>query len=240
MKRRLVAIQMFIIAGLDMAFGNQPDLLMIGICFLAAQPQRWGFFKFAIPIYGCGFLPDSDGNQGIAIKPGKYTEVVNQYFDGSAYFQNVKIPTFWVNGTNDTHFPMPSTQMSSRAVRGPATIRYELRMRHGHGPGWEPNEIYAFADSVVNEGTPLIQFGKPEVVGKRASVSFTSAVQVVEAKFYYTLDGAAWPERLWEETPATLSASMMTASIPAEAVVVYFSGTDEHGLMVSSEFFLTQ
>lgn len=197
-------------------------------------------FKFAIPVYGCGFLPDSDGNQGIAIKPGKYTEVVNQYFDGSAYFQNVTIPTFWVNGTNDKHFPMLSTKKSSQAVQGPATIRYELRMRHGHYPGWEPEEIYAFADSVVNGGPKLIQFGKPKVSGMRASVSYTSTTNVAEAKFYYTKDNDAWPERLWKEAPATLSSSMMTASVPRGAKAFYFSGTDKRGLMVSSEFLLTE
>ena len=197
-------------------------------------------FRFAIPVYGCGFLPDSDGNQGVAIRPGKYTEVVNTYFDGSAYFGNVNIPTFCVNGTNDKHFPMPSTQQSALAVNGPATMRYELRMRHGHGPGWAPEEIYAFADSIVKKGDPLIQFEKPEVLGKRASVSYKSSVKVDEAKFYYTLDSSVWPERLWEEASSTLSASMLTAAIPSGTTAFYFSATDERGLMVSSEFILTK
>jgi dienelactone hydrolase len=197
-------------------------------------------FAFAIPVYGCGFLPDSDGNQGLAIKPGKYTDFVNRHFDGSAYFGNVKIPTFWVNGTNDTHFPMPSTQKSSRAVQGPATVRYELRMRHGHYPGWEPAEIYAFADSVVKQGPPLVQFGKPKLKGEEATVSFTSSRKVTDASFYYTKAVSAWPERLWEENPANLSITTLTATVPAGATAFYFSATDERGLMVSSDFVLTK
>ena len=193
-------------------------------------------FQFAIPVYGCGYLPESDGNQGIAITPGKYTEVVNEYFDGSAYFHNVKMPTFWVNGTNDKHFPMPATQASSRAVRGPTTLRYELRMKHGHYPGWEPAEIYAFADSVVKEGVPLVHFGKLISKGDQAKVSINSIRKVADAKFYYTKSTTTWPVRLWEEHRADLSGSTLTATIPAGATAYYFSVTDDRGLMVSSDF----
>ena len=195
-------------------------------------------FRFAIPVYGCGFLPDSDGNQGLAIKPGRYTEVVNQFFDGSAYFENVKIPTLWVNGTNDKHFPMPSTQLSARAVQGPATLRYELRMRHGHGPGWEPEEIYAFADSVVKQGSPLIQFGAIQEAGGEASVGFESAAGLSEANFYYTLDTGLWPERKWESIPARVAGKTLLAQVPAATVACFFAASDDRGLMTSSEYLL--
>jgi len=195
-------------------------------------------FKFAIPVYGCGFLPDSDGNQGLAIQPGKYTEFVNRYFDGSAYFKNVTVPTFWVNGTNDSHFPMPSVQKSSRAVRGASILPVELKMRHGHGPGWSPEEIYAFANGVVNDGAPLAVFGKPKTRGTRASVRVKSSVDITEAHFYYTLETGLWPERKWEKIPATLSGEMISATIPEGTVAYYFSATDERELMVSSEFLL--
>ncbi len=197
-------------------------------------------FSFAIPVYGCGFLPDSDGHQGLAIQPGRHTERVNQLFDGSAYFENVIIPTFWVNGTNDKHFPMPSTQRSSRAVNGPTTLRFELRMRHGHRPGWEPEEIYAFADSVIGKGLPLARFGTPQQDGNRALVEYESSVRIASAAFYYTLDTGLWPERRWEQVLATLSDSAIAATVPDGAVAFYFSATDERGLMVSSEFKLVE
>lgn len=197
-------------------------------------------YQFAIPVYGCGFLPDSDGNQGLAIKPGRYTEVVNQFFDGSAYFENVKIPTLWVNGTNDKHFPMPSTQLSARAVQGPATLRYELRMRHGHGPGWAPAEIYAFADSVVKKGVPLARFETPREEEDQASVKIDTASKVNEVNFYYTSDEGLWPDRKWEEAPAILSGTTISATIPKGSTVYYFSATDDRGLMVSSEFRLVE
>lgn len=35
-------------------------------------------FHFAIPVYGCGVLADSDEKQGLAIRPGAHTDFANQ------------------------------------------------------------------------------------------------------------------------------------------------------------------
>ena len=197
-----------------------------------------GRFKFAIPVYGCGFLPDSDGHQGDAIKPGKQTRVVHKYYDGSAYFSNVTIPTLWVNGTNDKHFSMPATQESYRSVHGPATLRVELRMKHGHYPGWAPEEIYAFASSIVQEGDPLIFLGKPQINGNQASVSYTASKKVAKAELMYTMDEGIWNQRTWEVAPASVSGSGISALIPEGASTIFFTATDDRDLMVSSEYIL--
>ena len=194
-------------------------------------------FKFAVPVYGCGFLPDSDGHQGKAIKPGQQTDVVNANFDGSAYFKNVTIPTLWVNGTNDNHFTMPITQQSSQAVQGPSTLRYQLEMSHGHGSGWSPEEVYTFADSAVNEGTPLVQFDKPKVDGDQASVTYTASTKITNADLLYTTDStSASPKRKWRKMPATILGTTIKAAVPENAVTFFFSATDERKMMTTSEF----
>ena len=196
-------------------------------------------FKFAVPIYGCGFLPDSDGHQGEAIKPGQQTEVVNAKFDGQAYFQNVAIPTLWVNGTNDNHFTMPITQQSSRAVSGPSILRYHLEMSHGHGSGWRPEEIYAFADSVVSGGQPLVRFDRPNLDGDQASVTYAATTELSDAELLYTADStSAWPKRKWRKALATINGETLKATLPKDAVAFFFSATDERKLMTTSEFIL--
>lgn len=197
-------------------------------------------FKFAIPVYGCGFIPESDGNQGLVIEPGAYTDFVSKNYDGSAYFSNVNIPTLWVNGTNDKHFPMPSTQKSAQAVAGPATLRFELRMRHGHGAGWRPREIYAFADSIVKKGLPLPKPAQPQIAGDQVTAAFSSATKITQAQLLYTKDIGLWPERKWETAPAQTSASEVSAIVPKSATVLFFNLTDERGLFVSSEFIQVQ
>lgn len=195
-------------------------------------------FAFAIPVYGCGFLPESDGHQGLTIKPGRHTEVVNQYYDGSAYFERVTMPTLWVNGTNDNHFTMPATQASAKAVRGPMFLRYQLRMPHGHRAGWRPQEIYAFADTVVKAAPVLAQFGKPQVEGDQVCIEFSSMTQINKAELLVTTDTTAWPSRQWQAIPATIKGSSLSASSPEGTVALYFNATDERGLMTSSEFVL--
>lgn len=191
-------------------------------------------FKFAIPVYGCGFLPHSDGHQGEAIEPGKKSEFVNRYYDGSTYFSNVVIPTFWVNGTNDKHFTLPSTHKSSQAVVGPTARRIELKMKHGHFPGWEPEEIYMFADTVLKGEPALIQLGEPRVSNDQVEVSYFSGRQISEAFLLYTEDTSAWPARQWEKVPAEVSQCTITVSPPPNATALFFNVVDEEGLMTSS------
>lgn len=193
-------------------------------------------FKFAIPVYGCGFLPGSDGYQGERILPGKQTEVVNTNYDGSAYFSNVKIPTFWVNGTNDKHFPMICTQKSTQVIKGDVTMRFGLGMTHGHRPGWEPKEIYAFANSVLKKGTPLIKIKKPKSKRKEAYVSYSSSKRIKSVEFIYTKDSGKWNKRLWEKSEAIISGSKIKAQIPEGALYGFFTVTDEDDLMVSSDY----
>ncbi|MRT93771.1 S9 family peptidase [Ancylomarina sp. 16SWW S1-10-2] len=193
-------------------------------------------FKFAIPVYGCGFLPEADGAQGDAIKPGKHTAVVYENYDGSAYFKNVSIPTFWLNGTNDRHFSMLSTLKSSQSVKGPATLRYKKEMPHGHKVGWKPEEIYAFANSVVKNEVPLIHFDKPVVKKNNITVAIKTAKEVTKVELLYTKDLGAWNKRKWEVSEARLEKKKIKAIIPAGATTVYLTASDEDGFMVTSEF----
>jgi dienelactone hydrolase len=197
-------------------------------------------YKFAIPVYGCGYLPDSDGHQGDAIQPAEQTRIVYTYFDGSAYFKRVTIPTLWVNGTNDRHFSMPATRLSSRAVKGPAILRYEPRMRHGHYPGWEPEEIYAFAKSVVQNGEALIAFERPEIQENQAQVrvSYTASENSVQAELHYTRDTGIWNQRNWEAAPASVAGSTILATIPEGTVALFFTASENRGLKTSSEYIL--
>ena len=67
-----------------------------------------------------------------------------------------KMPMLWVTGTNDFAYPMDSLQKSYRLAQGPHTLCIRLRMPHGHGgPGENPAEILAFAESQLRRGQPL-------------------------------------------------------------------------------------
>lgn len=193
-------------------------------------------FKFAIPVYGSGYLPNSDGAQGNNIKQGKHTDVVNTNYDGSAYFKNVIIPSFWLNGTNDKHFSISSTQKSLQSVKGATIVRYEKKMPHGHQDGWKPEEIYTFANSIVNNTEPLTHISRPIIRRKTIEALIKNKKSISKVQLYYTLDLGTWNQRKWQATKATLKRRKIKANIPKEAKVVYLSVIDKKGLMVTSEF----
>ncbi|WDE95354.1 acetylxylan esterase [Lentisphaera profundi] len=195
-------------------------------------------FKFAIPGYGCGFLPASSGHQGRAISDGKHSDVVNTYYDGSAYFQNVNYPTLWVNGTNDFHFAMPAFQKSAQATKAPQTMRIELEMNHGHGPVWDTEECYVFADSIVKGQAGLIQFEAPQAEADQARVIVAAPAKLKSAQLLYTLDADnIWPDKKWLALPAKIEANSISATLPPGTFAFYFNARDSRGMM-SSSFFL--
>ena len=194
-------------------------------------------YKFAIPGYGCGFLSDSSGHQGRTIQDGEHADTVNKYFDGSAYFSTVTYPTLWVNGMNDFHFSMPAMQQSAQAVNGPATMRFELGMKHGHGPVIRTEECYIFADSVIKGGIALPRFGTPTANGKQATISVSSAQPLSAAALLITTDAdSIWPDKKWEPTPVSIENGQLTGTLPPGTFALCFTATNYRGAMVSSEF----
>ncbi len=194
-------------------------------------------FSFAVPVYGAGFLSESDGHQGTAMSAAEAV-VVNTYFDGSVYFDNVTYPTMWVNGTNDHHFALTTQQKSSRAVNGPTFLRYTLGMAHGGTPPRLVEEIYAFAQNVVNGAPTLPVLGNPQIASNTASVTFSANSNVTSGKLYYTLDEGKWNERQWNETNASVSGNTISANVPSGATTIYFGATNSLGY-VTSEYLLT-
>ena len=190
-------------------------------------------FKFAVPVYGCGFLVGSAGHQGRAISAKAHQDFVRENYDGSAYFDRVDYPTLWVNGTNDFHFAMPATQSSADATDGQILFIHE--MPHGHGPGWAPKEIYAFADSVVNGGPALPRLDDAVIVDGKITASWVASAPATDAKLYFTRDAAAWPERKWESQAAVVDGDRVIATLPDGVAAAYLAAR-AGGLMGTSRY----
>ncbi|EOR95590.1 hypothetical protein ADIARSV_1230 [Arcticibacter svalbardensis MN12-7] len=191
-------------------------------------------FKFAIPIYGAGYVTEADTYMGIS-DTDKEAFVRNNY-DGRTYFKNVTYPTFWVNGTNDAHFPMTMTNQSCAEMKVPSKIRYDVRMAHGENIPMKLNEIYTFADYVLMGGDALTTFDTPKINGNIASVTYKSKYKISSAQLCYTLDNGTWNVRNWNTTSATVSGNTISANIPIGAKTIYFNATDSRGLMTTSVY----
>ncbi|WP_175288707.1 carbohydrate-binding protein [Flagellimonas eckloniae] len=194
---------------------------------------------WALPIYGCGYLAGSDGSQGASIGTGDKADFVTANFDGSAYFNNVTFPTFFMNRTNDGHFAMSCNQQSSQAVQGSTGLLYiDTGFGHGNENWISYEEPYTFAESVVNGGDPLPEVGTPYISSGVGSLTVTSSVGLSGARLLYTNDGDAVElnEKTWLSVTANISGNTVSASIPGTAELIIFEVTDSRGLRKTSEY----
>jgi dienelactone hydrolase len=205
-------------------------------CIVAGVDHR---FRFAAPVYGCGFLGENSAWLGQFEKMGR--EKADRWlalWDPSRYLPTARMPMLWVTGTNDFAYPMDSLQKSYRQPKGPRWLSIRPRMPHGHGgPGENPEEIRAMADWILRDGKPLPRITDRGRDGRRAWAAFESPVPVAKAVLHYTRDAGPWKERKWQEAPAALDAAAgeVSAELPEGTAVYCLNLTDARGLVVSSE-----
>ena len=145
------------------------------------------------------------------------------------------MPILFVNGTNDVHYVLDSYQKSFDVVPGPKQMRIEVKMAHGHPPGWAPQEIGLFIDSFCKGGDPLPVPGELKIDGDNVRLTYTSKVPVKSAALHYTTDTGLRSAREWKSIPATVGDGVVTVpKPPADANTWLIGLTDERGAMVST------
>jgi len=204
-------------------------------CITASVDRR---FKFAAPVYGCGFLGDDSiwaDNTFPKMGQGKAERWLGLW-DPSRYLKQAALPFLWVNGTNDFAYPLDSYQKSYRLPPGERTLAVRVRMAHAHGgPGEKPEEIRAFADAMFKGGAPLARVTGQGVEQGTAWATFESKSRVVKAELEFTKDGGKWQKRMWESAPAAIDGTRASAAVPEGAKVFYLNLIDERNLVVSTE-----
>jgi len=203
-------------------------------CIVAGVDSR---FKFAAPVYGCGFLGDNSVWLDTFEKLGpEKARLWLEQWDPSQYLPRAQMPILWVTGTNDFAYPMDSLRKSYRLPTSARTLCLRVRMAHAHGgPGEDPEEIRAMADAILRDATPL---GRVTSSGRHDDdvwVTFESRTPIVKAELNYTTDSGKWQDRNWQTVPATLDAGKASVTLPADVTVYYFNLIDQHKLVVSSE-----
>jgi dienelactone hydrolase len=202
-------------------------------CLVASLDDR---FKAAVPVYGCGFLHEGESVQKPSIDNlGDRKAAWVKEYDPGSLLPRCRVPIFFVNGTNDVHYVLDSYMKSFDVVPGEKQMRIEANMRHGHPPGWAPQEIGLFIDSKCRAGTPLPIPGKPVYEGDHVKVTCESSTALKGAALHYTTDTGLRSKREWKSIPATIAGNIITApKPPADANTWYLSVTDIRDAMVST------
>ncbi|MBI5384346.1 MAG: acetylxylan esterase [Verrucomicrobia bacterium] len=202
-------------------------------CLIAGVDRR---FKFAVPVYGCGFYLDTVFASNLGkLSPEQRGRWLG-WWEPSEYLDDASMPFLWVTGSNDFAYPIEALQKSYRVPRGARTLAIRLRMPHGHGgAGEKPEEIHVFADSLVKGGEPLARITRQGRKGTNVWATFKSPRPVVKAELNITRDLGRWQDRKWEALPAHVNAGKVTATLPAGVTVYYLNLFDDRDCAVSTE-----
>ena len=162
-------------------------------------------FAFAIPVYGGGYIHESD-NEGLAqwFPPKHMTDKqFHDYrakWDPSAHLPHAKMPILWVTSVADPVFQINIFAKSAETAAGDSRLCMRPWMIHAHGNGWnDAPEITQFADSIVKDGPALPKLSKPVIHAATRTVrtAYQGKGQFTEAWIYYTNSKGRWKQRKW-------------------------------------------
>ncbi|GIP31470.1 hypothetical protein J2TS4_06800 [Paenibacillus sp. J2TS4] len=196
---------------------------------------------FAIPVYGCGYLYEADNQYGHSFEsmPPEASAKVKRLWDPSSFLHRVSIPMLWVNGSDDPHFPLHLTGRSYRTAHNgidESALSIHFGLSHSHRAGWEPEEIYSFADQMTRGGKPLVQIVRQEMEGNQVKVQFRSDIAVSQAELRVSRNVSDWFKAEWEAIEARIEQDSceISAELPERAAAYFFQIKDGWGRLVST------
>jgi len=203
-------------------------------CIVAGVDSR---FKFAVPVYGCGFTNEHTFAASVNRLGPDGSARWMRWWDPSVYLPHAAMPIGWVTGSNDFAYTFNALQKSYRLPAGPRTLCIRLRMPHGHGDAGEgPQEIFTLADSILKQGVALARLTGQGRDGNQVWATFDSQCEIKKAELNVTRDLGKWPDRKWDALPAQLDATgRVTATLPEGTTVYYLNVFDARDCVVSTE-----
>lgn len=203
-------------------------------------------FKFAAPVYGCGWYdlnPEWDG-MGAREDYRRWLAL----WDPKNYIQGVgkggvKCPVLWCVGTNDRWYPLDAVRRSCGAVAAstPLALAVRLRMPHGHPPSGDPKDVAAHADHLLKGAPAPARVKGAWVRGGRLEMEVDAAGRKV-AKTELLCTTSSVPllrDRPWTATPGPLpdAAGRCALPVPENAVMFVANVVTDDGLVASTRIF---
>ncbi len=191
-------------------------------------------FAFAIPIYGCGYLYESETEFKTMLGE-------NLHWDPSNYIEDANIPTLWMNSNADPYFSVNAFSKSyklSYNTSGNARMILKNRADLSHGQQIARNltEPMAFAKSIVSDGTSLPLITSAQYADGSISVVFSGGEAAAASLMYNTDANIPYQgsDMIWTEADAAVSGSIITAEVPDNAKRFYINIKDSTGAVIAS------
>ncbi len=203
-------------------------------CIVAGVDSR---FRFAMPVYGCGFLRENSAwkSSEFGKMTAKQSDKWNKLWDPSSYLGSARMPVAFLNGTNDFAYPMDSYAKTCALVQTEKNYSIQLGMRHGHIFNFK--EFFVFADQYLKGGAPMHAVARPEVKEGVVSAKVTSSTKIVGARLHFTTEPHPKNrERKWTTQPLAVNGNVLSGPAPpGNATAWCIEVTDERKMIASSE-----
>ncbi len=189
-------------------------------------------FKFACPVYGCGFLEESTGIfSAIAKKDG-----VRNVWEPSLLLGEVKMPVMWICGDNDPFFSAEALTKSAYCAEN-GSLTLIPNYPHGQDRGALIPEIVRFANEQNSIGNGNIKIDNVTFKNGRGvlSLDIPQDIKNVSVYCYYRFSPLEYKiDKLleeWKKIEANVSGDFAIADIPENAETVYFEAEGETEFM---------
>lgn len=204
-------------------------------CLAAGVDHR---YKFAIPVYGCGFFDAPGGTLGydnLRLTP----ELRKRWFElwnPGNLLDRVTAPMLFFSGSNDFAFPLDSLQKSYRTVPGEGKrLSVRLAYPHNHTECWTEETVFDFAAAAL-EDRELPSLAPPVVKDGKVSCRFDAAGRkIASAAWFYTRASGVYADRVWNRVGLPVGEGELSASPPFHATAMFFSLFTADGCCYSSE-----
>ena len=210
------------------------------VCRVAKFDTR---LKFAVSVYGCGFLFDGCTFKDMKISDAakrKYTE----RHDPAHYLKGVTTPMLFVKGTDDFAFFNDAWDATVKIPAGLAVRSLRYRMRHSHVDSDVP-EVAFFIASIVKNSRRLAAVDEVGVDASKnlAYMRFKSNGNRIDyAYFLYTSEPGDKKNQKWIQLSAKMNTrtGRLEVPLPEDCRKFYFNLLDENKSNVSSEIISVQ
>ncbi len=195
-------------------------------------------FQFAVPVYGCGYLDESETYFSTYFDNAKNTVM----WDPANFAARSTVPTLYINSDSDEHFSINSTTKSVGVTSG---SRMSIRNKYGHGytQGWSPAEIYAFAKGMINGYDPFITITSQKAENGTFTATYTApdGISAQSAVLYYItakeLPYGGKENITWNKiSTGTIANGTVSFTLPDDATFCYATVTDNNGSLISSKY----
>ncbi len=195
---------------------------------------------FAVPIYGCGFLHEPVSGYGLSFAAMRSddAEWTRRLWDPSEYLPRSRLPMLWLNGVNDSHFPLSIFVKSydlNKRCHPNSRLSLHYGLGHSHEDAWACEEPYAFADSVTKRAPELASILEEHQLGGQVVVRYASSLPLAQAVLYWCSNDRDWRTDEWKPIAVRLEEeSIAQAELPDGHGRFFMNLTNSRGWTTST------